>query len=213
MSKQTFVPVGDYLPGAISMDASIPLVLRNARLELWQEWHRYNRIKLAAALAGDISSERDAKVASIYARRGNKSPSRIRQATNEILEVNRTLRKYHSVILDHAKVDEALALLSACKPAPKPKVKKAQSYKARLAEARTFARKGFSISFDAGWGRWVMITPDNYKKPIPKLVAERKAADEAHEAKFAKVGKCQCSSHTDTLGKGEFSKARKQRKS
>ena len=212
-SKQTFVPVGDYLPGAISLDASIPLGLRKVRLELWREWHRYNRIKLAAALAGDISTKRDARVTSIYARRGDKDGYKVKIATAEIKAINERLSEFHSVVLNHAKVDEALALLSACKPAPKPKVKKAkpQSFKARLAEARKFARKGFSTSLDVH-GTWVMITPDNYKQPIPKIVAERVAAKQAHEEKFAKLGKCQCEIHKTEgiIGQGEFSKARKQ---
>jgi hypothetical protein len=197
ISPLNFIPVGDYLPGAISLDASIPLAVRKARLELWQEWHRYNRIKLAAALDGDISSERDAKVQSIYARRGNESASKLRQAKNELSEINFKLRKYHKVILNHAKVDKALALLSACEPT-KPKVKKAkpQSYKARLAEARKLARKGFSTSFNA-LNVWIMITPDNYKQPVSKLVDKRLAEIAAHEAKYANLGKCQCAIHKD----------------
>jgi hypothetical protein len=72
MPPLTFVPVGDYCEGSLSLDPKIPLGLRKVRHELWQEWHRYGRIKLAAALAGDISTKRDAKVESIYARRGEK---------------------------------------------------------------------------------------------------------------------------------------------
>ena len=206
MPKQTFVPVGDYLPGAISTDPSIPLGLRRVRLELWQEWHRYNRIKLAAALDGDISRKRDARVQSIYARRGDTDGYKVKIATAEIRAINERLSEYHAVILDHAKVDEATALLSDFKPG------KHKPFKGwTLKKSRAMAGKGFTNSYNHD-GVVVTLTRENYKWPMSKLVAERIAHDEAHEVKFAMLGKCQCPSHTDTLGKGEFSKARKQKR-
>jgi hypothetical protein len=79
------------------------------------------------------------------------------------------------------------------------KVKKAQP-KAQevkpltLKKARALCAKGFSVSYEHE-GISVMLTPENYKQPLSKRVAERLAYDAAHEAKFAKLGKCQCPSH------------------
>lgn len=185
--------------------------LERARWEVWKWNFHYLQLRLRAATKGEISPERDAKVGAAYASRSTVRKCRNSQAI--IASACAEIEKYASVKLDSAGAEKALELIHGpMKPAPKPKPVKAQSYKARLAEAREFARKGFSISFDSD-GVWVMITPDNYKQPVSKLVDKRLAEIAAYEAKFADLGKCKCASHTDILGHGEFSKARKQRKS
>lgn len=195
MPPLTFQPVGTYYDGnGVSRDSDIPLGLRQVRHELWQEWHRYNTIKLAAALAGDISRKRDAKVASIYARRGEKDGYKVKIAIAELRHVNESLSEYHNVILDHAKVDKAIALLTACKPSKAKKTKPMT-----LKKARAMAAKGFSNTFTHD-GVTVLLTPENYKTPMSKLVAARLARDAAHEAKFADVWKCKCSIHYDDAG-------------
>lgn len=202
MPPLTFKPVGTYFDGnGVSRDSKIPLGLRRVRHELWQEWHRYNRIKLAAALAGDISSKRDTKVESIYARRGEKDGYKVKIAIAELRHVNESLKQYHSVILDHESRDEAIRLLTECKSS-KPKKAKPMTLK----KARALCAKGFSVSYDHD-GISVMLTPKNYKQPMNKLVTARLAHDAAHEAKFAELGKCKCAVHEQG---GEFAKARRE---
>jgi hypothetical protein len=203
MSPLTFSPVGEILPGAISMDSRIPLGLRRTRLELFQEWARYNRIKLAAALAGDISTERDAKVSGIYARRGSDDGYKVKIATAELRHVNESLKQYHAVILDSASTDKAVELLTACKPSkPMPK-----PVRQKLAHARAMAAKGYTVGYVHD-GVGVTLTSENYKAPLSQLVKARLDHDAAHAEKFAELGKCKCASHTTG---GEFSKARRMR--
>jgi hypothetical protein len=209
MPPLTFVPCGDYLPGATSLDPEIPLPVRKARNELWREWHRYNRIKLAAALAGDISRERDAKVGAAYAKR--KTVRECRNSLAVIRDVNAGLEKYHSVILNHAKTDRAIALLTKCKPGKHKPFKRM-----KLKEARAMAAKGYTVGYTHD-GITVTFTPENYKQPMNKLVAARLAHDAAHEAKFRDVWKCKCASHYPNgdltkprIQGGEFSKARRE---
>jgi hypothetical protein len=170
-----------------------------ARWEVWKWNFHYLQLRLRAATKGEISPERDSRVGAAYTKR--KTIKDCQQSVRVIEKACAEIEQYASVKLDSAGADKALALIHGKpKPAPKRKPVKAKSYKAKLAEARAFARKGFSTSFDHD-GTWIMITPDNYKRPIPKLVAERIAADKAHEAKFAKLGKCQCPVHTEALDK------------
>lgn len=194
MPPLTFVPVGDYCEGSLNLDPEIPLGLRKVRHELWQEWHRYGRIKLAAALAGDISTKRDAKVESIYARRGSKDGYKVKIAIAELHHINESLSEYHAVILDHESRDEAIRLLTTPKPS---KAKKAKPM--TLKKACAMAAKGYTVGHTHD-GVTVTLTPENYKTPMSKLVAARLAHDAAHEAKFKDVWKCKCDIHYDDAG-------------
>jgi hypothetical protein len=135
MPKLVFEPAGKIFPGS---PPSYPSPRTNAQHKLWQAWHRYGRIKLAAAVGGDVSSERDARVYALWAKRGSKTVAEISRAAAELHAINESLSEFHEVIITHKLVEDALAILS---PTRRAKPVKYVPYKLTAAEKRERQRK------------------------------------------------------------------------
>jgi hypothetical protein len=136
MPAQEFKPAGEISYGAPKAE---PTKRERAQHKLWQEWHRYGRIKLAAAVGGNVDSERDARVAALYAKRGDTHKTKeISAAVIELRKINESLAEFHKVIVDHKLVDDALAILIRTRPGNPRKFRK---HKPTAAERRERERK------------------------------------------------------------------------
>jgi hypothetical protein len=153
------------------------------RLQAWEVWHIYNRLKLAAALAGDIDSERDARAAQAWAKLD----------TFELEEINDELAHYAGVRLNFKQGQEAIDLIHAASEVKKSKPRKAKPKKSPVEIiGKSNAQLGVMVD-----GICVTLTKDNFTRGLDELADERRTAIEEYDRESVELFRCKCAIHKE----------------
>lgn len=187
MTKQKFETAGAILPG---QPKAKPTKRERAFHALWQEWYRYSRIRLAAAVAGDVDTTRDAKVDKLY-RGKHKTVADVIMSTVALHDINESLSEFHNVVVDHKLTEDAMKVLTRTSGEARTLTPKYTP--------RELAKKGFTAT-EVIDGVTVTWTPENYKTAPAKLIEKRLAEIAEYEKSVEELNQCKCSIHYDKKG-------------